>query len=203
MNTPVTKRALDLALAVPTLVLTAPLHAVIATLIACKMGRPIYFAQLRPGLGEKPFRLLKFRTMAGIDPIRGRVDDASRLTALGRWLRATSLDELPTLWNVVVGDMSIVGPRPLLLEYLSLYDTAQRRRHQVRPGITGLAQVSGRNELSWRRRLSLDVAYVDHHTTGLDFQIIVKTFLTVVTREGIAAPSEATMPKFSGNEPPS
>lgn len=158
------------------------------------------FHQFRPGLNAELFTLRKFRTMLPIDPARGQVDDASRMTDLGRFLRATSLDELPTLWNVVRGDMSLVGPRPLLVEYLERYSTEQSRRHDVRPGITGLAQVSGRNAMSWEQKLALDVRYVDIRSMMLDLRIIARTVQSVLRREGVTAEGEATTSVFLGSD---
>lgn len=193
-----TKRALDLAVAAPVLVASLPLQAVVAVTVAWRLGRPVLFRQLRPGLHGRPFELVKFRSMRTPDPTRGLVDDESRLTPFGRALRATSLDELPTLWNVVRGDMSLVGPRPLLMEYLPRYSAEQARRHDMRPGITGLAQVSGRNLVNWPERLSLDVEYVDRCSLALDVRILLVTIVSVLRRHGISPLGAATMPKFMG-----
>lgn len=194
------KRAMDIVGAVVGLVLLAPVMAVIAILIWWKLGRPILFVQLRPGLHGRPFRLYKFRTMSDARDADGHLlPDAQRLTGLGRFLRATSLDELPELWNVVKGDMSLVGPRPLLMEYLPLYTAEQARRHEVKPGLTGWAQVNGRNALSWEEKFALDVWYVDNRSFLLDCRIVWMTLLKVIRREGITAPGEATMPKFTGS----
>lgn len=190
------KRVLDLALAIPLAVLTLPIQGVVAVAVARKLGRPVLFRQERPGLHGKSFTMNKFRTMLPVDADRGLVDDESRMTDLGTWLRSTSLDELPTLWNVIIGDMSIVGPRPLLMHYLERYTVFQARRHEVKPGITGLAQVSGRNDLSWDERLRFDVAYVDRHSTLIDLLIVARTVKAVLTRRGIAAAGSATMPEF-------
>ena len=190
------KRVLDVAVAGPMLVVTAPVQAAIA--VAVRLGRPVLFRQRRPGLHGEPFTILKFRTMRPVDVGAGRVDDASRMTPLGRFLRAASLDELPTLLNVLRGDMSLVGPRPLLMAYLPRYSPAQARRHDVRPGLTGLAQVSGRNAVGWDERLALDVEYVDTRTMRLDLAILLRTVRTVLRRDGIAAEGEATMPEFLG-----
>jgi lipopolysaccharide/colanic/teichoic acid biosynthesis glycosyltransferase len=195
-----TKRAMDVALALPLLVLTLPIQAVVALAIRIRMGRPVLFRQTRPGLHAKPFEIVKFRTMLNVAPERVLMDDAIRMTPLSRWLRATSLDELPTLWNVVRGDMSMVGPRPLLMNYLARYSPEQARRHQVRPGLTGLAQISGRNALSWEDKFRLDVHYVDHHTFLGDLKIICGTVVSVVKRDGISADGDATMPEFLGND---
>ncbi|MEU5944860.1 sugar transferase [Micromonospora sp. NPDC047465] len=192
------KRAIDLAAAVVLLVLTAPLVLVVAALVAAGLGRPVLFRQPRAGRHGQVFELVKFRTMLPPDPRRGRVRDGDRLTPLGRFLRSTSLDELPTLWNVLRGDMSLVGPRPLLTQYLSRYSPTQARRHEVRPGITGLAQVRGRNSLGWEEKLDLDVWYVDHRSLRLDLSILAATVRTVLRREGISAAGSATAPEFLG-----
>lgn len=194
------KRVLDVAVAVPFFVLTLPVQAATALAIRARLGSPVLFRQTRPGLHCEPFVMVKFRTMLDIDPALGLVDDASRMTRLGHWLRATSLDELPTLWNIIRGDISLVGPRPLLMAYLDRYSPEQARRHEVRPGLTGLAQVSGRNALSWDERFRLDVQYVDHHTFMGDLLIIGSTVRLVVKRDGISAVGEATMPQFLGSE---
>ncbi|MBM0204242.1 sugar transferase [Micromonospora sp. STR1s_5] len=180
------------------LVLSAPVLGVVAALVAVGLGRPVLFRQCRAGLHGCPFELVKFRTMLPPDLPRGLVGDGDRLTPLGRWLRATSLDELPTLWNVLRGDMSLVGPRPLLPEYLRRYSPAQARRHEVRPGITGLAQTRGRNSLSWEEKLDLDVRYVDTRSLRLDLSILLATVRTVLRREGISAEGSATAPEFLG-----
>ena len=192
------KRALDVAIAVPLLVLTLPVQAATALLVRSRLGSPVLFRQTRPGLHGAPFEMVKFRTMLDIDPALGMVDDASRMTPLGRWLRATSIDELPTLWNIIRGDMSLVGPRPLLVQYLDRYSPEQARRHEVRPGVTGLAQVSGRNSLTWEDKFRLDVDYVEHHTFMGDLKIIRDTFRSVLRRHGISANGEATMSEFLG-----
>ena len=192
------KRAFDLAIAVPALVLTMPVQAIAALAIRRFLGRPVLFRQTRPGLHGEPFELVKFRTMSEIDAARGRVDDASRMTPLGRWLRATSIDELPTLWNVVRGELSLVGPRPLLMRYLDRYSPEQARRHEVRPGITGLAQISGRNALSWGDKFRLDVEYVDHHTLLRDLRILLTTVATVLRRDGIRGDGAATASEYRG-----
>ena len=192
------KRAGDAALAGLGLVLTLPVQAVVAVLVAVKLGRPVLFKQSRPGLQGEIFTLYKFRTMKSPDPARGLVSDEHRLTPFGRTLRATSLDELPTLYNVIRGDMSLVGPRPLLVQYLSRYSLEQARRHDVRPGITGLAQASGRNALSWEQKFALDVYYVDHRSLALDLSILVKTVRALIIRDGISAADNVTMPEFLG-----
>lgn len=198
MNRRWSQRALDLAVAVPVGLLSLPVQALVAVAVARRLGRPVLFHQVRPGLHGMPFTVRKFRTMLPVDAGRGQVDDASRMTELGRLLRATSLDELPTLWNVVRGDMSIVGPRPLLVEYLDRYSPEQARRHEVRPGITGLAQVSGRNAVSWEQKLTLDVRYVDTRSVRLDLEILVRTLRAVLRRDGITAEGEATTSAFLG-----
>ncbi|WP_024813016.1 sugar transferase [Acidovorax sp. JHL-3] len=167
-----------------------------------KLGSPVFFRQTRPGLHGRPFEMVKFRTMTDARGDDGNLlSDAERLTAFGRFLRATSLDELPELWNVLRGDMSLVGPRPLLMEYLPLYSPEQARRHEVRPGITGWAQVNGRNALSWDDKFKLDVWYVDHRSLWLDVKILWLTVKKVLVREGISAAGEATMSKFTGSKP--
>lgn len=192
------KRAFDVVLGSVTLVATLPLQVVAAIAVRLRLGSPVLFRQERAGMGGRPFRLVKLRTMRHPDPARGLVTDADRLTPLGRFLRATSIDELPSLWNVVCGDMSLVGPRPLPTTYLPRYSPMQARRHEVRPGITGPAQVSGRNALSWQERFRLDVAYVDQHTMRGDLAILARTVVAVFRREGIAAPDAATMHEFLG-----
>ena len=192
------KRLMDLALAGPALVLSLPIQAVTALAIRVTMGSPVLFRQQRPGLHGEPFEMLKFRTMHLPDPARGLVTDAQRMTRTGAFLRSTSLDELPTLWNIVKGDMSVVGPRPLLMQYLDRYTPEQARRHEVRPGLTGLAQASGRNALSWEDKFAHDVEYVDSHSVTLDLRIILRTFIQVLRRDGISAEGEATMTEFRG-----
>lgn len=194
------KRLLDcLAAAVGLALLALPL-AVIAVLVRWNMGGPVLFVQQRPGYHGRPFRLVKFRTMTGARDARGRLlPDGERLTRIGRWLRATSLDELPELWNVLRGDMSLVGPRPLLMEYLPLYSERQARRHEVRPGLTGWSQVNGRNTVDWPARLEMDVWYVDHRSLGLDLRILLRTLGLVLRREGIHQEGRATMDAFRGN----
>jgi lipopolysaccharide/colanic/teichoic acid biosynthesis glycosyltransferase len=192
------KRALDLALTLPAVLLSLPLQAVVAVVVRMQLGKPILFRQVRPGLHGEPFTLIKFRTMLPVDESRGRTDDASRMTRLGSFLRSTSLDELPTLWNIVRGDMSLVGPRPLLMQYLDRYSNEQERRHDVHPGLTGLAQVSGRNALSWDQKFALDVEYVRTACLSLDLRILARTAVSVVRRDGINASGEATMPEFLG-----
>jgi lipopolysaccharide/colanic/teichoic acid biosynthesis glycosyltransferase len=192
------KRALDLALVLPVLVVSLPVQAVVAIAVRRSLGSPVIFRQVRPGLNSAPFEMCKFRTMRPVDPACGWTDDASRLTPFGRWLRSTSLDELPTLWNVIRGDMSLVGPRPLLMAYLDRYTPEQAQRHGVRPGLTGLAQVSGRNEVSWNERFRLDREYVARQSLVLDLYILAMTVGLVLRREGIAAQDHATMSEFVG-----
>ena len=195
------KRALDLALAVPALILFVPVLAVLALLVRAKLGAPVWFRQQRPGLHGEPFTLRKFRTMTDARDAEGNLlPDAERLTAFGRFLRGASLDELPEFWNVVKGDMSLVGPRPLLMQYLGRYTARQMRRHEVRPGITGWAQVNGRNALSWEERFELDVWYVDHVSLWLDVKIIVLTIWKILKREGISQEGHATMTEFKGTK---
>lgn len=197
---PAVKRGLDIGASGLLLLVTLPVQAVVALVVAARVGRPVLFRQARPGLHGEVFTLLKFRTMLSVDPDRGLVSDEERLTPVGKALRAMSLDELPSLWNVLRGDMSMVGPRPLLVEYLPLYRTEEARRHEVRPGITGLAQVSGRNGLSWRERFALDVKYVDEMSARLDARILLDTLRAVVVREGINEAGQATMSRFEGTD---
>lgn len=194
------KRTLDLVLTAPVLVLSFPVQAMTAVVIRATMGRPVLFRQQRPGLDGEPFEMLKFRTMLLPDADRGLVSDADRLTRLGGLLRSTSLDELPTLWNIAKGDMSLVGPRPLLMQYLGRYSPEQARRHEVRPGLTGLAQVSGRNAISWEEKFAHDVDYVDTQSLTLDLRIILRTVVQVLRRDGISADGDVTMPEFMGTE---
>ena len=194
------KRLFDLTAALLGLAaLALPLLALIA-LVRIKLGRPVFFRQTRPGLHGRPFQMVKFRTMTDArGPDGALLPDADRLTPFGRFLRSTSLDELPELWNVLRGDMSLVGPRPLLMEYLPLYTPEQARRHAVRPGITGWAQVNGRNALSWEEKFALDVWYVDHQSLWLDIRILWMTAVKVLRRQDISAPGEATVEYFKGN----
>ncbi|TFD57541.1 sugar transferase [Cryobacterium sp. Hh38] len=194
------KRGSDAVIATITLLASLPVQVIIATLVAVKLGRPVLFRQPRPGLNGQVFTLYKFRTMKTADPTRGLSTDAERLTPFGRALRATSLDELPTLINVIRGDMSLIGPRPLLVSYLDRYTPEQARRHDVRPGITGLAQASGRNAISWTEKFALDVYYVDHKSFALDISILARTVKTLLKREGISAAHSATMPEFGAGE---
>lgn len=190
------KRVVDLLVGGGALLLSLPVQAGVALAVRRSMGSPVLFRQPRPGKNGVVFELVKFRTMR--HPDADHVTDAERLTPLGQWLRSTSLDELPTLWNVVKGDMSLVGPRPLLVEYLPLYTTEQARRHEVRPGVTGLAQVSGRNALSWEDKFALDVEYVERRTFGLDLTILWRTVSSVLARCGISSDGEATVGRFIG-----
>jgi len=193
------KRIFDLFGATLAVVLFSPMILIVALRIRRQMGAPILFRQTRPGLDGRPFEMVKFRTMRdALDAQGNPLPDADRLTDFGRFLRSSSLDELPELWNVLKGDMSLVGPRPLLMEYLPLYSPAQARRHEVRPGITGWAQVNGRNAISWDEKFAFDVWYVDNRSLWLDLKIIWLTIRKVVSREGISAAGEATMPKFQG-----
>ncbi len=194
------KRVLDVVGASAALVVLSPLLAVVALLVRVRMGTPVLFRQQRPGRGGRPFEMTKFRTMTDRRGADGELlPDAERLTSLGKWLRRTSVDELPELLNVVHGDMSLVGPRPLLVEYLPLYSPEQSRRHEVRPGITGWAQVNGRNAVTWDEKFALDVWYVDHRSTRLDLEILAKTVTQVFSGHGVSAPGHATMEPFRGS----
>lgn len=193
------KRTLDILIAALGLIIFSPILLVISLMIRRDIGTPVLFCQTRPGLLGKPFRMIKFRTMRNALDAEGRpLPDAERLTKLGRFLRSSSIDELPELWNVLKGEMSLVGPRPLLMEYLPLYSQSQARRHNVRPGVTGWAQVNGRNAISWDEKFALDVWYVDNRTIWLDLKILWLTVRKVLKRDGISAAGEATMPKFQG-----
>ena len=193
------KRLFDIAASALMLVLLAPVMLLVAILLRVNMGSPVFFKQKRPGLHGVPFEMFKFRTMTNTQDGHGRLlDDGARLTRLGKFLRATSLDELPELWNVLKGEMSLVGPRPLLMEYLPLYNEQQMRRHEVRPGITGWAQVNGRNAISWDEKFKLDLWYVDNQSLLLDIRIILLTVIRVFSRKGISAEGDATMPRFRG-----
>lgn len=195
------KRLFNICMSLFGLVLVALPIAVLVVLVRIRLGSPVFFMQIRPGLNGKPFQMVKFRTMTDqLGPDGVLLPDAERLSPFGRWLRATSLDELPELWNVLKGDMSLVGPRPLLMEYLPRYSPEQARRHEVRPGITGWAQVNGRNALSWEDKFKLDVWYVDHQSLWLDIKILWMTLKKVIVREGVSAEGEATMSKFTGNQ---
>jgi lipopolysaccharide/colanic/teichoic acid biosynthesis glycosyltransferase len=196
---PATKRLLDLVLTLPGLIVISPLLAVIAMLIRVRLGRPVFFRQVRPGLRSEPFLVYKFRTMSDLRTADGRLlPDQVRLTGLGRFLRSFSLDELPELFNVLKGEMSLVGPRPLLMEYLSRYTPEQARRHDVLPGITGWAQINGRNALTWEQKFAHDVWYVDHRSMALDVRILAQTLVKTVLREGISQPGHATAEEFKG-----
>jgi sugar transferase EpsL len=200
MKSSVLKRLLDLVIGSAALIVTAPLIILVAAAVRVNLGRPVLFAQLRPGRYGQPFRLYKFRTMTLERDEQGHLlDDDLRLPSFGRWLRSLSLDELPQLFNVIRGDLSLVGPRPLLLEYMPLYSAEQARRHEVRPGITGWAQVNGRNAITWREKLRLDVWYVDHWTNALDLKILAMTLIRVVNRHGISQAGRATAERFTGN----
>lgn len=194
------KRIIDILGASFGLLFLSPVLAIVAFKVSRQMGSPVLFHQTRPGLNGKPFQMIKFRTMRDVIDADGRpLPDAERLTKLGRFLRSSSIDELPELWNVLKGEMSLVGPRPLLIEYLPLYSPEQARRHAVRPGVTGWAQVNGRNAISWEEKFALDVWYVDNQSLWLDLRIIWLTIRKVIKRDGISAAGEATMPKFTGN----
>lgn len=193
------KRFIDFIAGSGILLVLSPIMLLIAMLNRVYLGKPVFFVQKRPGLGGKPFDLLKFRTMKNaLDSNGDPLPDSERLTRYGKFLRSTSLDELPGLWNVVKGDMSLVGPRPLLMEYLPLYTREQARRHDVRPGVTGWAQVNGRNTLSWEEKFKADLWYVDNQCSALDFKIIGMTIIKVFKRDGVNADGEATMAKFTG-----
>jgi len=196
----VIKRTLDIILAFVAIVLSLPIFCIIAILVVIKLGRPILFSQLRPGLHGEIFRLYKFRSMSSVQYESGELkEDSARLTKFGHMLRSLSLDELPSLWNVLKGDMSLVGPRPLLVEYLPLYSEEQFLRHNVRPGITGWAQVNGRNAISWEEKFKLDNYYVDHQCFWFDFKVLLLTAKKVFIREGITEEGQVTMSKFTGN----
>jgi undecaprenyl phosphate N,N'-diacetylbacillosamine 1-phosphate transferase len=194
------KRAQDFVLSLLALIFLSPLLIIIAILVRFKLGSPVLFVQRRPGLNEKPFNLYKFRTMTSQKDKEGNLlDDSIRLTKFGKLLRSTSLDELPELMNIIRGDMSLVGPRPLLVEYLSLYNEVQKRRHEVRPGLSGLAQVNGRNAISWDDKFKLDIKYVDNITFMGDWTIIFLTLKKVFIKEGISSVSSETMEPFKGS----
>jgi lipopolysaccharide/colanic/teichoic acid biosynthesis glycosyltransferase len=194
------KRLLDLVAGAILMLATGPLIVVLAILVRKNLGSPLFFIQERPGLGGKPFNLYKFRTMTDARDARDRLlPDADRLTDFGRFLRNSSLDELPELWNVLKDDMSLVGPRPLLVQYLNRYTPEQARRHEVKPGLTGWAQVNGRNAITWEEKFDLDVWYVDNRSFLLDLKILAVTALKVLKREGISAEGESTMPEFMGS----
>ena len=195
------KRLLDVVFALPMLVVLSPVLVVLAVAVRLTLGSPVVFRQQRPGLGGASFTLRKFRTMADLHSSTGRhLPDEKRLSGLGRFLRRTSLDEMPELWNVLRGDMSLVGPRPLLTHYLDRYSPQQARRHEVRPGITGWAQVNGRNLLSWEEKFTHDVWYVDHLSLGLDLRILGRTVWQVLSGQAVSAPGHVTMPEFRGSD---
>ncbi|AIN57261.1 sugar transferase [Pseudomonas soli] len=196
------KRLFDFVAAGLGLLILSPVMLVVALLIRRRLGSPVLFRQVRPGVSGKPFRMVKFRTMRdALDAQDNPLPDDQRMTPFGVFLRASSLDELPELWNVLKGDMSLVGPRPLLMEYLPLYSAEQYRRHEVRPGVTGWAQINGRNALSWEDKFKLDVWYVENRSFWLDLKILFLTVKKVIRKDGISAAGEATMSKFSGNRP--
>ena len=195
------KRLLDIIIASIALILLSPLYALVAYKVKKNLGSPILFRQVRPGLHGKPFEMIKFRTMKdAIDEQGNPLPDSERLTPFGKMLRSTSLDEMPELWNVIKGDMSIVGPRPLLMEYLPLYNEDQAKRHNVRPGMTGHAQVNGRNAISWEEKFKLDTWYVENQSIWLDFKIMLKTVQKVIAKDDLSAEGEATMTRFIGSK---
>ncbi len=194
------KRLLDIIIASTALIILSPLYIYVAYKVKKNLGSPVLFRQIRPGLHGKPFEMIKFRTMRdAVDSDGNPLPDSERLTPFGQMLRSTSLDEMPELWNVIKGDMSVVGPRPLLMEYLPLYNTEQAKRHNVRPGMTGYAQVNGRNAISWDEKFKLDTWYVENQSTLLDFKIMFKTVDKVLSKDDISAEGEATMSKFTGS----
>jgi lipopolysaccharide/colanic/teichoic acid biosynthesis glycosyltransferase len=194
------KRLIDIVISLVFIILLSPVYVIVSVFILLFLGRPVFFMQERPGLNGKTFNIIKFRTMRDDYDNNGQLlSDERRLTSFGRLLRSTSLDELPELFNVLLGQMSLVGPRPLLIEYLPLYSEEQKLRHEVRPGLTGLAQVNGRNAISWDKRLAYDVYYVDHFSLWLDIKIIVKTILVVVQRRGIEYKDSVNNEKFKGS----
>lgn len=195
------KRILDVAIASTALVLLSPVYALVAYKVKKNLGSPVLFRQTRPGLHGQPFEMIKFRSMKdALDTAGNPLPDSERLTPFGKMLRATSLDEMPELWNVIKGDMSIVGPRPLLMEYLPLYNSKQAKRHDVRPGITGYAQVNGRNAISWEKKFELDTWYVNNQSLWLDFKIMLKTVKKVLAKDDISAEGDVTMHKFTGSK---
>jgi len=198
---PTIKRVFDLTLTIPAFIVLLPILAIIAISVAVLLKPPIFFRQVRPGFHGRPFRLLKFRTMTNAKDTTGvLLPDEDRLTRFGRFLRGTSLDELPALWNVIMGEMSLVGPRPLLMQYLDRYTQEQARRHEVKPGITGWAQINGRNAISWEEKFKLDVWYVDHQRFWLDMKIVALTIWKTLKREGISQPGYATAEEFMGTK---
>ncbi|MEN3970397.1 sugar transferase [Acinetobacter sp. BWR-L5] len=195
------KRLLDIIIASIALILLSPLYAFVAYKVKKNLGSPVLFRQVRPGLHGKPFEMIKFRTMKdALDEQGNPLPDSERLTPFGKMLRSTSLDEMPELWNVIKGDMSVVGPRPLLMEYLPLYNKEQAKRHDVRPGMTGHAQVNGRNAISWEEKFKLDTWYVENQSIWLDFKIMLKTVQKVIAKDDISAEGEATMTRFIGSK---
>lgn len=195
------KRLMDIVVSLALLALLALPLLIIALMVRLRLGRPVLFRQIRPGFQGEPFEMVKFRSMTEARGVDGQLlPDSDRLPRFGRLLRSTSLDELPELWNVLKGDMSLVGPRPLLIQYLPLYDERQRRRHEVRPGMTGWAQIAGRNTLSWDEKFACDQWYVDNQSLALDLKILWMTLIAVIRRDGISAAGEATMAPFTGNE---
>ncbi|MDH1801090.1 sugar transferase [Acinetobacter johnsonii] len=195
------KRILDVVIASTALVLLSPVYALVAYKVKKNLGSPVLFRQTRPGLYGQPFEMIKFRSMKdALDTAGNPLPDSERLTPFGKMLRATSLDEMPELWNVIKGDMSIVGPRPLLMEYLPLYNSEQAKRHDVRPGITGYAQVNGRNAISWEKKFELDTWYVNNQSLWLDFKIMLKTVKKVLAKDDISAEGDVTMHKFTGSK---
>lgn len=194
------KRVLDIAVSAIAIVVLSPLILLLILAVRIFLGSPILFRQLRPGRDGKPFEMMKFRTMLELRGENGELlPDSDRLSPFGRWLRSTSLDEIPEIWNILRGDMSLVGPRPLLMAYLPLYSAKQARRHEVRPGLTGWAQINGRNALQWSEKFELDVWYVDNQSFMLDMKILILTVLRVIKKDGISAAGEATMPAFTGD----
>ena len=197
------KRLLDIVIASSALVLLSPVYAFVAYKVRKNLGSPVLFRQVRPGLNGKPFEMIKFRSMKdAVDAQGNPLPDSERLTPFGQMLRSSSLDEMPELWNVIKGEMSIVGPRPLLMEYLPLYNEQQAKRHNVRPGITGYAQVNGRNAISWEKKFELDTWYVENRSLWLDFKIMLKTVQKVLSKDDISAEGEATISKFTGTSEP-
>ena len=195
------KRLLDIVIASIALILLSPVYFIVARKVKKNLGSPVLFRQVRPGLHGKPFEMIKFRSMKdALDTAGNPLPDSERLTPFGKMLRATSLDEMPELWNVIKGDMSIVGPRPLLMEYLPLYNSEQAKRHEVRPGITGYAQVNGRNAISWEKKFELDTWYVENQSLWLDFKIMLKTVKKVLAKDDISAEGDVTMHKFTGSK---
>ncbi|MDH1706340.1 sugar transferase [Acinetobacter johnsonii] len=195
------KRLLDIIIASTALIILSPLYVFVAYKVKKNLGSPVLFRQIRPGLHGQPFEMIKFRTMKdAVDAQGNPLPDSERLTPFGKMLRSTSLDEMPELWNVIKGDMSVVGPRPLLMEYLPLYNEEQAKRHNVRPGMTGHAQVNGRNAIGWEEKFKLDTWYVENQSTILDFKIMLKTVQKVIAKDDISAEGEATMTRFIGSK---